>query len=73
MTEEREKIREVARVTGLLVVAIPAVEMVKIHYIKLERAKIKALEREKGKFNRWMAITDRQISIGGSMNWQLRT
>lgn len=43
--KERVKIREVARVTGLLVAATPAVEVGKLHYGKLETAKIAALQK----------------------------
>ena len=53
----RAKIRDVAKVIGLLVAAIPAVEMGKLHYRRLETAKISALEKEKGNFDIWMGIT----------------
>lgn len=56
--KKREKIREVARVIGLLVAAIPAVEMGKLHYRKLETAKIAALQNNNGNFDKWMPITD---------------
>ncbi|MPC56865.1 hypothetical protein E2C01_050831 [Portunus trituberculatus] len=41
----KEKIRVVARVVGLLVATIPAVEMGKLHYRRMEKVKIKALEK----------------------------
>lgn len=54
MNKKKDKIREVARVIGILVAAIPAVEMGKLHYRKLERAKIAALAKERGNFDkRW--------------------
>ncbi|MPC63705.1 hypothetical protein E2C01_057807 [Portunus trituberculatus] len=58
LRKSREKIREVARVIGLLVAAIPAVELGKLHYRQLEMAKITALQTEKGNFDRWMVITE---------------
>lgn len=56
--KKKEKIRMVAKVIGLLVAAIPAVELGKLHYRRLETAKIKALEEACGNFNGWMSITD---------------
>ena len=54
---DRAKIRNVAKVIGLLVAAIPAVEMGRLHYRKLESAKISALKDAKGNYDRWMAVT----------------
>lgn len=54
---DRAKIRDVAKVIGLLVAAIPAVEMGKLHYRRLECAKISALKKEEGNFDKWMALT----------------
>lgn len=42
---------------GSLVAAIPAVEMGKLYYRKLENAKISAVQEQKGNFNKWMDIT----------------
>ena len=53
-----EKIRVVAKVVGILIAALPAVELGKLHYRKIERAKIKALEKENGNFDGRMDITD---------------
>lgn len=50
-------IREVARVIGLMVAAIPAVELGKLHYRKLEGGKIAALKQEYGNFDRPLNIT----------------
>ncbi|MPC68174.1 hypothetical protein E2C01_062371 [Portunus trituberculatus] len=50
----KEKIRVVARVVGLLVTAILAVEMGKLYYKRIERVNIKALEEMCGNFNGWM-------------------
>ena len=50
------KIREVARVVGLLVAAFLAVEFGKLHYRILERAKIVALKEEKGNFDKLTTI-----------------
>lgn len=58
LLKTRERIREVARVTGLLVAAIPAVELGKVHYRKLEMEKIAALGSSKGDFDSWMRITE---------------
>lgn len=58
-----------ARVIGLLVAAIPAVEMGKMHYRRMERAKIKALEEACGDFNRWMNITE---EIRTDLNWWIK-
>ncbi|MPC63319.1 hypothetical protein E2C01_057417 [Portunus trituberculatus] len=66
ITKKKEKIRVVARVVGFLVAAIPAVEMRKLHYRRMERAKIKTLEKACGDFNGWMDITD---EIRTDLNW----
>ncbi|XP_050693987.1 uncharacterized protein LOC126984394 [Eriocheir sinensis] len=66
--KQRVKIREVARVTGLLVAAIPAVELEKLHYRKLETAKIAALQKEKGNFSRRMTITN---EMKADLTWWL--
>ena len=50
-------IGEVARVIGLLVAAIPAVELGKLHYRKLEVGKIAALKQAHGNFDRKLNIT----------------
>lgn len=56
--KKKDKIREVAKVIGILVAAIPAVEIGKLHYRKLERTKIAALAKERGNFEKWMEITE---------------
>lgn len=53
----RDTIRNVAKVIGYLVAAVPAVEMGKLHYRYLEMAKISALQRTGGNFDKWMDIT----------------
>ncbi|MPC81116.1 hypothetical protein E2C01_075717 [Portunus trituberculatus] len=53
-----DKIREVAWVIGLLVAAIPAVELGKLHYCHFESAKITALRWSCGDFDKKMLITD---------------
>lgn len=58
VTKKKEKIREVARLIGLLVAAFPAVELGKLHYRTLEREKIKALAEAGGDFSGWMNITE---------------
>ena len=50
------KIRIVARVIGLLVAALSAVEYGKLHYRELERKKIKALIQVRGNFNKIMPV-----------------
>lgn len=54
---DRAKIRQVAKVIGSLVAAFPAIEMGKLHYRRLESAKIAALKEVEGNFDKWMAIT----------------
>lgn len=56
--KSHDKIREVARVTGLLVAAFPAVELGKLHYRQLEAAKIAALQCAQGNFDSCMKITE---------------
>ena len=46
-----------ARLVGLMVAAIPAVEMGKLHYRTLEREKIAALKQAKGNYGGWMQIS----------------
>lgn len=55
--KERDSIREVARITGLMVAAFPAVTMGKLHYRELEKGKIAALQKENGNFDKIMCIT----------------
>lgn len=55
--KSKDRIREVARVTGLLVAATPAVELGKLHYRKLETEKTAALQLQYGNFDNWMTIT----------------
>lgn len=50
MSKEKEKIREPVRVAALLQAALSAVDKGKLHYRKLEAAKIQGLDGEKGKF-----------------------
>ena len=57
-SKTRERIREVARVTGLLVAATPAIELGRLHYRKLESAKIAALSQVNGDFDQFMLITE---------------
>lgn len=53
----KAKIRDVAKVIGSLVAAFPAVEMGKLHYRRLESAKIAALKEVKGNFDKRMDVT----------------
>ena len=48
MSKSKVEIWEVARVTGILVAAILAVEQGKLHYRQLEMEKIAALQFEGG-------------------------
>ena len=57
MAKSKDSIREVARVVGLLVAATPAVELGKLHYRKLESAKISALRSSKDNLDAAMDIT----------------
>lgn len=66
--KDKEKIREVARIIGLLVAATSAVELGKLHYWKLERGKIAALQAEQGNFNRRMVITN---EMKADLTWWL--
>ena len=63
LTSDRAKIRVVAKVIGLLVAAIPAVEMGKLHYWKLETAKISAIKKENGNFDKWMGVTEMKSDL----------
>ncbi|XP_045139142.1 uncharacterized protein LOC123520690 [Portunus trituberculatus] len=56
LCQDVTSIREVARVIGLLVAAMPAVELGKLHYRKLEVGKIAALKQEHGNFDRKLNI-----------------
>lgn len=58
MCKSKEKIQEVARITGLLMAAIPVVELGKLHYRKLEDPKIAALHKVNRDFDQFMTITD---------------
>ncbi|CAG2233745.1 unnamed protein product [Mytilus edulis] len=51
------KIREVARVLGILISSLPAVEFGKLYYRKIEREKIKALKLAMGDFDSEMFVT----------------
>ena len=53
------KIREVARVVGLMVAAFSAVEFGPLFYRELEKAKIGALSQNCGKFDADMHLTDK--------------
>ena len=53
---DRDKIKNVVKVIGFLVAAIPAVEMGKLHCRKLETGKMSALQKGKGNFDKWMDI-----------------
>ena len=55
--QSRDTIRTVAKVIGYLVAAVPAAEMGKLHYRYLEMAKVSALQRSGGNFDKWMNIT----------------
>ena len=57
LIKRTEKIRVVARVTGLMVAATPAVTLGKLHYRNLEREKILALKHVQGNFDRKMEVT----------------
>ncbi|MPC76412.1 hypothetical protein E2C01_070822 [Portunus trituberculatus] len=58
MCKSKEKIQEVTRVTGLLVAATPASELGRLHYRKLETAKIAALHQVNGDFDQFMVLVD---------------
>ncbi|XP_045126284.1 uncharacterized protein LOC123513278 [Portunus trituberculatus] len=62
------RIREVARVIGLLVAAFPAVKFGKLHYRHLEKEKIAALQTGFGDFELWMPITD---AMKADLQWWL--
>lgn len=51
------KIRKVARVLGILISSLPAVEFGKLYYRKIEREKIKALKLAMGDFDSEMFVT----------------
>ncbi|MPC88377.1 hypothetical protein E2C01_083278 [Portunus trituberculatus] len=68
LSQDVTSIREVARVIGLLVAAIPAVELGKLHYRKLEAGMIAALKQEHGNFDRKLNIT---VDMKLDLSWWL--
>ena len=56
------KIRDVARVLGLMVSSFSAVDFAPLHYRNIEKEKILALQKSKGNFESTMIITDRMKS-----------
>ena len=50
-------IRQVARVIGKMVSTFPAVQFGPLHYRDLEKDKIRALQINKGHFDRYMALS----------------
>lgn len=52
LKKTREKIRELARVIGLLVAAVAAMRLGKLYYKKLKNAKIAALQNNYGNFDK---------------------
>lgn len=50
-------IREVAKVIGLVVASFSAVEYGKLHYRKLEKAKVNALKLNKGNYDAFMLVS----------------
>ena len=69
LNSERNTIREVAQVIGLLVSSLPAVRYGECHYRALEQDKIIALKTAKGNFDRPMLLSSRSIQ---ELNWWLR-
>lgn len=68
INKSHARIREVARVIGLLVAAFPAVELGKLHYRQLEKEKIAALQKGYGDFELLMPITD---AMKADLHWWL--
>lgn len=60
------KIREVARVLGLIVSSFSAVDYARLHYREIEREKIFALKKSFGDFEGFMKIT---ASMREELNW----
>lgn len=58
LQRDSAQIRQETRVIGLLVAATPAVVMGRLHYRKLEPAKVDVLLKyEQGDFDGWTSIT----------------
>lgn len=55
--KQTAKIREVARVLGLIVSSFSAVDLARLHYRDIEKAKIIALKQSAGDFDEFMNIT----------------
>ena len=62
-------IRLVARVVGLLVASLSAVEYGKLHYRTIERKKIEALKEAKGNFNSLMKI---DVHMKVELRWWIK-
>jgi len=60
------KIRQVARVLGLMVSTFSAVEFAPLHYRVIERQKILALQNMKGDFDLWMNVSQ---GIKNELQW----
>lgn len=58
-TKNTAKIRQVAKVIGLIVASFSAIEFGKLFYRHLEKEKILALEHSKGNFDRDMFISNK--------------
>ena len=65
----RAKIREVARVVGLIVSSFSAVQFGPLHYRDLEKQKILALKCSRGDFNGIMQITE---AMRADLDWWLK-
>lgn len=66
LRKDKAKIREVARVLGLIVSSFSAVDYSKLHYRDIEIEKIKALKRSHGDFEALMIITP---EMKQELNW----
>ncbi|MPC92704.1 hypothetical protein E2C01_087809 [Portunus trituberculatus] len=58
MHKEEAQIRQVARVIGILVAATSAVVLGKLHYRRLEKAKVDALQHSHGDLDAVMSISE---------------
>lgn len=64
--KDQDKIRNVAKVIGLIVSSFSAIEIGKLFYRHLEKGKIEALKKSKVNYEAYMHVTE---SMKSELNW----
>ena len=64
--KDQDKIRNVAKVIGLIVSSFSAIEIGKLFYRNLEKEKIEALKKSKGNYEAYMHVTE---SMKSELKW----